>query len=332
MYREKETDLVMTPELSEPFGDQTTARTRAANFFALFEVLGKPAETEAAWAYIRNVVDIDRPFGAGIAAAVGRFDLDDNDFGRALTRVAKGFRDLADGDLILELGRPGYPARLAETADAPPFLFVRQDGNVLDLPSLSIVGTREASEEGLERAMRLAHLVARRGIVVNSGLARGIDAAAHEATLRAGGVTIAVIGTPLTRVYPREHATLQERIGLVGAVVSQFHPGSKTLPLCFPLRNATMSGMSLGTVVIEASETSGALIQARKALQQNRKVFIPKSAIDNEKLSWPKTLAAKGANIFSTVEDLVSVLEAENLLPRREEAPPAQASFAVHAS
>jgi DNA processing protein len=322
----------MGPEGAASVDDQRTARVRAANFFALLEALGKPKEAEAAWARARVSLDVAVPFQPGAAGALGRLDLDDDLIARTLLRVIEGFQELAPRDLVVERGRPGYPKRLAETADAPPFLFVRQDENVLDLSSLSIVGTRDASDEGTERAKRLAHLLVRRGIAVCSGLARGIDAAAHAGALSAGGVTIAVIGTPLTRVYPKEHAALQDRIGVVGAVVSQFHPTATTLPFSFPARNATMSGLSLGTVVIEASETSGAFMQAGKALQQGRKVFIPRSAIDNPKLTWPLKLAERGANVFSTIDELVGVLETEKLIPRRDQSPPAQATVAAHAS
>lgn len=314
-------------------GDQRIARVRAANFFALLEALKKPQEAEIAWARAGESLDLGAPLCTGIAAAIGRLDLDDDLLVRIRHHVIEGFQDLAARDLILERGGPGYPKRLGETTDAPPFLFVRQDENFLDLPSLSIVGTRKASDEGVERAKRLAHLLTRRGIVVCSGLARGIDAAAHAGALDAGGITIAVIGTPLTKVYPKEHAALQERIGVVGAIVSQFHPTAKTLPLSFLARNATMSGLSLGTVVIEASETSGALVQARKALEQGRKVFIPRSAIDNPKLAWPRKLAERGAHVFSTIEELVGVLESGMLIPRRDLSPPAKATVAaVHAS
>ncbi len=323
-HPEREFTVAMGRESGTSFRDQKVVRERAANFFALFEVLRSLEETEDAWARLQHALDPSFPLKSGVGAATGRFDVDDADFAKAHALVMRGFKDLRNGDLILERGVAGYPERLAQTKDAPTFLFARQEVNVLDLPSLSIVGTRNATHEGRERARLLAHLLTRRGIAVCSGLALGIDEAAHLGTLEAGGVTIAVVGTPITRVYPKEHAALQERIGFVGAVVSQFHPASKTLPLCFPLRNATMSGLSLGTVVIEASETSGALIQARKALQQGRKVFIPRSALEDDRLKWPKTYAQRpGAHAFGTIDELVSVLEAEKLIPPREVMPAA---------
>jgi DNA processing protein len=211
-------------------------------------------------------------------------------------------------DVVLRRGEPGYPARLAATSDAPTLLFVRGNRDVLDLPSIAIVGSRDASHEGCVRAFRLAKLLAQRGIAVTSGLARGIDTAAHLGALSAAGVTMAVIGTPLTRCYPNENAELQRRIGLVGAVVSQFAPSSKTRPWCFPLRNATMSALALGTVVVEAADSSGSLIQARKALEQGRKLFIPRSAFENTSVSWPRKYAALGAQVFASVDDVVASL------------------------
>jgi DNA processing protein len=144
-------------------------------------------------------------------------------------------------------------------------------------------------------------------------------------------VTVAVLGTPLTRVYPREHRELQDRIGFVGALVSQFSPSAKTQPFCFPLRNATMSGLTLGTVVIEAGETSGALVQARKCLQQGRKLFIPRSAVEDSRLWWPRQYVERGAHVFSTVDELIGVLEEANLVPRREALESSVVAIAAHA-
>ncbi len=305
------------------FGDQQYALRRATLYFTLFELLRVPTAADEAWAHLQATgSNLDGPITAALAGRLGRLDIDSDALIGAAKRVAVAMRALEPGDLILERGEPGYPARLAAaSADAPPFLFVRQDVNVLDMPAVAIVGTREASEEGRARARKLAQLLAKRGIAVASGLARGIDAAAHQGALDVGGVTIAVIGTPLTRYYPTEHSDLQRQIGRFGAVISQFAPSSKTHPLCFPLRNATMSALALGTVVIEAAETSGALIQARKAIQQGRKLFIPRSAIENSKLRWPTKYAAQGAHVFATIEDLVGVLEREGLMPAPEQAP-----------
>lgn len=309
----------VNPGRARAFGDQVRARERAINYFTLLELVGSPAKADEAWASLDVLgIDSDRPLGAGAGLALGRLDVDDAALKRAAAKVRAGFEHLHGDDLILELGMPGYPSRVALTEDAPTFLFVRQDANVLEMPSIAIVGTREASEEGRARARKLAQLLVKRGIAIASGLAKGIDVAAHQGAIDVGGVTIAVIGTPLTRVYPKEHADLQRQIGRIGAVVSQFAPSSKTQPLCFPLRNATMSALSLGSVVIEASETSGSLIQARKALQQGRKLFIPRSAVENVRLTWPRKYESLGAHVFSHIDDLVGVLERENLIPLRD--------------
>jgi len=224
-------------------------------------------------------------------------------------REATAFCGLAPEDVILERGQPGYPPLLAATADAPPLLFVRGNVHVLNLPAIAIVGSREASSEGRARAHRLAYLLAKRGFAVASGLARGIDTAAHMGALDAGGTTFAVICTPLNRCYPSENAALQHRISRVGAVVSQFAPASTTKPYCFPLRNATMSGLTSGTVVIEAADRSGSLIQARKALEQGRKLFIPRSAMENRSVSWPRAAVSQGAQVFASIDDLVEKLQ-----------------------
>ena len=233
-----------------------------------------------------------------------------------VAREAAALGGHAPDDVILELGQPGYPPLLATTADAPARLFVRGEVRVLNLPAIAIVGSREATSEGRARAHRLAFLLAKRGFAVASGLARGIDTAAHVGALNAGGTTCAVIGTPLTRCYPSENAELQRRISHVGAVVSQFAPDSETKPYCFPLRNATMSGLTLGTFVIEAADRSGSLIQARKALEQGRKLFIPRSVMENRSVSWPRSVVSGGAHVFASVDDLIEKLYPSGLEAR----------------
>ncbi len=174
---------------------------------------------------------------------------------------------------------------------------------------VSVVGSRTASKEGIEKAYRLSRYLGRAGIVVASGLARGIDTAAHTASLDYNYLTISVIGTPLTKVYPKENADLQRRIGEAGLVVSQFPPSAPVQRWHFPMRNAIMSGISLATVIVEAGETSG-------ALKQNRLVFIPQSALDNENISWPKRyIKRKGAYKFSKLDELIIMLEKARIIP-----------------
>jgi DNA processing protein len=184
-----------------------------------------------------------------------------------------------DAELVTVLD-DGYPRTLRLISNLPPFLFVRGRLVERDLRSVAVVGTREPTDLGRRRAAGMARLLTDAGVTVVSGLARGIDTAAHQATLDRGGRTIAVVGTGITRCYPPENADLAERIVAAGAVVSQFWPSSSGARGAFPRRNITMSGIAQGTVVIEASATSGAKMQARHAWQHGKKVFLLRSLVD----------------------------------------------------
>jgi DNA protecting protein DprA len=200
-----------------------------------------------------------------------------------------------------------YPSTLRLIYNLPPFLFVR--GTILeqDLRSVAVVGTRQATDIGLRRATRMAQQLAERGVTVVSGLARGIDTAAHTATLAAGGRTIAVIGTGILRCYPAENRDLAEQIAERGAVVSQFWPDALGATYTFPRRNVTMSGIAQGTVVIEASSTSGAKMQARIALEHGKKLFLVRSLTQAQ--AWAQAYVDKrGAVIVDDVEDVARVL------------------------
>lgn len=289
--------------------------TRAANYFTIWELFGRRTEdVNIIWQRLRSLIDVDRPLPADTYKLLGIFDTGASRIRETQEKVKRHLSKLAADDIILARGELGYPRLLEETEGAPEFLFVRGNVQLLHEPTLAVVGTRNPSEQGARRAQKLGHLLAEHGIVVASGLAKGIDKAAHMGALSVGGNTIAVIGTPLTRVYPKEHEELQRQISEVGAVVSQFYPGAGVQKFYFPMRNAVMSGLSLGTIVVEASETSGALIQARQCLKQGRKLFIPQSAVDNENLSWPKKyLQRPNAHSFSQIEDLLTALEQEHL-------------------
>ncbi|MBV8299194.1 MAG: DNA-protecting protein DprA [Candidatus Eremiobacteraeota bacterium] len=283
-------------------------RARAANFAALITLFGSEANAEKAWQLLERLYDVNREFDDVALNFIARADVPVDRARAALHRFFSAQQQLDPEDLILERGDPLYPHRLLDSGDAPRFIYVRQSEGILDRPSLAVVGTRNPTAEGSLRARKLGALLAKAGVVVVSGLAKGIDTAAHTGCIEAGGRTVAVVGTPLTQAYPKENFDLQNLIGHTGAVVSQFAPGATVTRASFPLRNATMSGLSLGTVVIEASETSGALIQARRALQQGRRLFIPRSAVDNEALSWPKHYAGRGAVVFSDIDELVTSL------------------------
>lgn len=169
-----------------------------------------------------------------------------------------------------------------------PLLYLAGDRKLLEQPAVAIVGSRKASEAGCRRASQLATALARRGLVVMSGLAEGIDEAAHEAAIAAGGSTIAVIGTPLNTAYPAKHATLQQRIYTDHLLISPFPEGTRTFPSNFPERNRVMARLSRATVIIEASDTSGALHQAVECEAAGRALFIAKSVMDDASLTWPR--------------------------------------------
>ena len=197
-----------------------------------------------------------------------------------------------------------YPSNLRVIAKLPPFLFYRGELRRDDARSVAVVGTRRASEEGVSRASKLAALLVAEGVTVISGLAKGIDTAAHSAVLAADGRTIAVLGTGILRVYPAENAKLAERILERGAIVSQFWPSAPPARHSFPMRNEVMSGISQGTAVIEASSTSGAKMQARLALLQGKRAFLMSSLVTSE--SWARDyLAKRGAIEVNSVGDVV---------------------------
>ena len=197
-----------------------------------------------------------------------------------------------------------YPANLRLIPNLPPFLFIRGEIKDSDVRSVAVVGTREASKAGIQRAQRMSKLLVQRGVTVISGLARGIDTAAHHTAIDNGGRTIAVLGTGITKCYPAENHDLAEKIVSHGALVSQFWPTRSPGRDTFPRRNVVTSGLSQGTVVIEASSTSGAKMQARLALEHGKKVFLVKSLVTDQK--WAQTYVAKrGAIEVDDVEEVI---------------------------
>jgi DNA processing protein len=203
-----------------------------------------------------------------------------------------------------------YPANLRLVYNRPPFLWVR--GTLLrsDDRSIAVVGTRTASDDGLQQARSLAEQLAERHVTVLSGLALGVDGSAHEGALAASGRTVAVMGTGISTIYPAKHRGLAERIvESGGALVSQFWPDAPPTKYSFPMRNAVMSGMGVGTVVIEASKTSGAKMQARLALEHGKRLFLVRSLVMNEE--WAQKAATHPATtVIDSVDDVGDVLAA----------------------
>jgi DNA processing protein len=176
-----------------------------------------------------------------------------------------------------------------------------------DARSLAVIGSRQASARGTAAAREIAEHLVERGYTVTSGLAAGIDTAAHRAALARGGRTVAVIGTGLLHAYPPQNAELQELIATECAVVSRFWPQALPARRSFPMRNAVMSGMSLGTVIVEASHTSGARVQARLALAQGRPVFLLETLLEQE---WARELATRtGTHVVKTAEEITATVE-----------------------
>jgi DNA processing protein len=204
------------------------------------------------------------------------------------------------------------PLNDIERKFAPAFLYAQGRTDLLRTGRrVSIVGSRKATELGLKRAARLARILSERGVTVVSGLAEGIDTAAHRSAIQHRGRTIAVIGTPLNEAYPKSNAELQAQIAHEHLLISQFAPDQPVQKQNFILRNRTMALISDASVIVEAGETSGSLSQGWEALRLGRSLFVLKSLVDNPALSWPTKLLDYGAYVLSEPEDLLALLPSE---------------------
>ena len=202
---------------------------------------------------------------------------------------------------------PRYPRNLLAVHDRPPLLFVAGSLAPEDARSIAVIGSRRASAEGIAAAKEIAEHLVEHGYSVISGLAAGIDTSAHRAALARGGRTVAVIGTGLLHSYPPQNAELQKLIATEGAVASQFWPQAPPSRRSFPMRNAVMSGISLGTVIVEASLTSGSRIQARLALAQGRPVFLLEALLEQE---WAQELATRaGTHVVKAPREITATVE-----------------------
>lgn len=225
------------------------------------------------------------------------------DIESALPKVEEYFRNAKLSDVGVRIyGTADYPDRLRDAAHPVELLYYRGWWDLINSPKrIAVVGAREVSEDGIRRTKKLVKLLVEAGYTIVSGLARGVDTVAHETAIQEKGKTIAVIGTPIAEYYPPENQELQEKIAKDYLLVSQ-------IPICryaaqdyranrlfFPERNVTMSAISHGTVIVEASDTSGTLKQARAALQQGRKLFILENNFRDEKITWPARFEAQGA-------------------------------------
>ena len=249
-----------------------------------------------AGAALEALPDLARRGGASSARACPREDAE---------HELEAARALGAG--FVALGEPDYPARLAMIDDAPPLVAVRGQLSALALPLIAIVGARNASAAGLKFAERLARELGEAGFAIVSGLARGIDGAAHRATLATG--TVAVLAGGHDRVYPAEHADLLEAILATGAALSEMPFGWEPRAADFPRRNRLISGLALGVIVIEAARRSGSLITVRFALEQGREVFaVPGSPLD-PRAEGSNNLLKEGATLVTEAADVLAVLQ-----------------------
>ncbi|HJT69222.1 MAG TPA: DNA-processing protein DprA [Terriglobales bacterium] len=216
------------------------------------------------------------------------------------------------GIRMIGLDDPEYPARLRQIYDPPLILYVRGNVEALARPGIAVIGTRHPTPYGIGMAERLACDLAARNVLIISGLARGVDTAAHRGAVTVKGKTVAVLGTGVDVIYPKENSRLADQIvNLDGAVISEFPLATFAAPQNFPIRNRIISGMSFGVLVVEAAEYSGTRITARCALEQNREVFAVPGNVTNKNSWGPNTLIKQGAKLVATWEDVWEELPAD---------------------
>ena len=263
-------------------------------FNDLVEKFGSPEEVLAASpSDIRRISGVGEKLGHQIALA-SDIDLD------PLLDCCQGH-----GIRILQRHCDGYPKRLEEIYDPPTVLFCKGEILPCDELSIAIVGARHASRYGIKTAERLARGLAMSGLTIVSGLARGIDAAAHRGAMAAGGRTIAVLGGGILKMYPAEHQSLADEICGCGAVIAESLPDQSPKAGCFPRRNRIVTGLSLGVIVVEAADRSGALISARLAGEQGRDVFAVPGRVTDRMSSGSNALIRDGATLVQTVDDVL---------------------------
>jgi len=209
---------------------------------------------------------------------------------------------------VLTLGDAAYPALLLETADPPLLLYAQGRLDLLGAPALAIVGSRNPSAQGVDNARAFAQHLSRAGVTIVSGMALGIDAAAHDGGLAGHGSTIAVVGTGLDRIYPARHRALAHRIAKDGLLLSEFDLGMPPLPENFPQRNRLIAGLSRGTLVVEAALPSGSLITARQALEAGRDVFAIPGSIHSPQSRGCHALIKQGAKLVDSADDILGEL------------------------
>jgi DNA processing protein len=254
------------------------------------------------------------------ASAAARREVVGRDAAQALSTAPEGLPALIDATLqwlgaadgaprqVITLGDPLYPESLLESPDPPVLLYAQGRIELLAASGVAIVGSRKPTPQGLENARRFARALGEAGITVVSGLALGIDGAAHEGALDSGGTTVAVVGTGLDRVYPRRHLALARRIADHGLLLSEYALGTPSMPSNFPRRNRIIAGLTRGTLVVEAALQSGSLITARLASEAGREVFAIPGSIHSPQSRGCHWLIRQGAKLVESAEDILEEL------------------------
>jgi DNA processing protein len=246
--------------------------------------------------------------------------------------AARAWLDGGPGRSVLTLGDPLYPKLLLQAADPPLLLYVQGSAALLSAPSVAVVGSRNPTPQGADNARQFAAGLSGAGLVVVSGLALGIDGAAHDGALTGGAGTIAVVGTGLDRVYPARHRSLAHRIAEAGALVSEYAPGTPPLPENFPQRNRIIAGLSLGTLVVEAALQSGSLITARLALESDREVFAIPGSIQSALSRGCHALIRQGAMLVESPVEIADALRGFVAAPAAAARPDVAPSEAMQAA
>ena len=291
------------------FKINTAVRQEALNFAVTMNIL-KASEKKANSLFNGLPLElICTPMNEELSKWSSILNCSVTDIAGSYSRAAAAFSNLKEDDCIIKFGDDEYPELLARTEEAPRFLYLRGRTELLqNIRTVALVGSRQAGDDGKRNTDRVARVLGQNGIIIVSGLAKGIDVTAHRSALANGFETIAVIGTNLNQYYPSENMEVQKQIEKEGLVISQFSPATKTERWFFPLRDGVMSGLSQATVIMEAGETSGALKQAAFALKQGRLVLIPQNAFMLETISWPARLEKKGALRVRSPKEIIQKL------------------------
>ncbi len=283
-------------------------------FRALLEQFGTAGKVlSSPLSRLKEVPGVGLRLAARIADARREFDPD----AELALCAQRGVRVLPSSD-------PAFPQPLKEIDDPPPLLYLRGTIEPVDALAIAIVGSRRCTTYGLRTAERLAQSLARVGLTVVSGLARGIDAAAHRGALKAGGRTIAVLANGLGAIYPPEHDDLAREISRAGAILSEMPMRQAPMAGLFPQRNRIISGLSLGVVVVEATPRSGSLVTVKHAMEQNREVFAVPGPVDSLPSRGCHRLIRDGARLVETVDDIL-----EELGPLAREVKPGPEAIAI---